>query len=368
MVTKAFKDIQLSRLGMGTMRLPMIPGGKDSDIDYERGQEIIDYAMANGINYYDSAYVYHGGQSEVFTGKALSKYPRDSYYITTKYNFGANPDYKQVFEQQLERFGVDRIDFYLIHCLTDGNYNDYATNGCIEYFEEMRRQGKITYLGFSSHSSPATLEKFADLHEWDFAQIQLNYYDWLYGKTQEEYKILADRNIPIMVMESIRGGRLASLTPEAEAILKEAHPDWSIASWGFRWLKKLPAVQVALSGMGTMDQIIDNVNTYIDDRALTDEEEALLFKACDIFHGELVVPCTGCRYCTEGCPVQINIPEVLKVYNRYKLQGAWVLNDMSKVDTQGQPTDCIGCGACTGHCPQNIAVPDIMAELKEAMS
>lgn len=368
MVYKDFKDgIKLSRLGMGNMRLPKKPGGGDGDIDYEKGQEIIDYAMAHGINYYDTAYVYHSGKSEEFVGAALRKYPRDSYYIATKYNINANPDYEDTFNTQLERLGVDRIDFYLLHAIGDNTADKYLTNGCIEFFMQKKAEGKIKYLGFSEHCSPATLEKVASHHKWDFAQMQLNYFDWNYSTSKQEYEILEKHGIPIVVMESVRGGRLSSLTPEAEALLKNAHPDWSISSWAFRWLKRLPQVQLCLSGMTTLDQMIDNVNTYSDDYALTDEEEKLLFKACDMFHEQVKVPCTACRYCTDGCPAKINIPEVLKVYNAYKLDGPWALMGMRNVDSEGKPTDCIQCGACTVECPQSISVPEIMQELAERM-
>lgn len=367
MVTKQFQDISLSRLGMGGMRLPILPGGKDGDIDYPHAQEIIDCAMASGINYFDSAYVYHSGQSERFLGHALRKYPRDSYYITTKYNIRANPDYEETFRQQLERYGVDKIDFYLIHALGDNTLDSYLNNGCIDFFLEKQREGKISYLGFSSHASPESLKIFAAHHKWDFAQIQLNYFDWLYGTAKAEYRVLEEAGIPIMVMESVRGGRLAQLTPEVEMMLKGAHPDWSIPSWAFRWLKRLPQVQVCLSGMSNLPQIQDNVATFADDRALTDEEEALLFRACEAFHGQVQVPCTACRYCCDTCPAEINIPEVLKVYNSYKLNGPWELQDLKEIDSRGLPKDCVGCGACASQCPQGIAIPDIMRELREAM-
>lgn len=367
MINKAFKDIELSRLGLGNMRLPMVrPGDPKSPIDWPAAHEIMDYAMANGINYYDTAYVYQGGESERCVGEGMKKYDRSSFYLATKYNVRANPDYKAVFAEQLERLQTDYIDFYLIHCLLDNNIDDYLNNGCIEYFLEQKAQGKIRYLGFSSHAGLEALERFANHHQWDFAQLQINYFDWKYDDTADEYKILADRNIPIMVMEPVRGGRLAKLTPDAEKILKDAHPDWSIASWALRFVRSLPAVQVVLSGMSNMDQIIDNVATFSDPCELSDADMETLMKACDLFHKQLVVPCTACRYCCDDCPMQINIPEFLKIYNNFKANGAdGVANALKAVDSQGHPTDCVGCGACTGHCPQNIDVPAIMAELAE---
>ena len=366
---KKFRDIKLSRLGMGNMRLPSDnPNDPRAAINYPAAHEIIDHAYAQGITYFDTAYVYNDGDSERCLGTAMKKYPRDSFYIATKFNIGANPDYKAVFKEQLERLQVDRIDFYLIHCLMDDNIDAYLDSGAIEYFLQMKAAGKITYLGFSSHASTDTLQRFADHHDWDFAQIQLNYFDWNFGSAAQEYEILAKKNIPIMVMEPVRGGRLAALTPEAEAPLKAAHPDWSIAAWALRFVKSLPAVQVILSGMSSMDQIRDNLATFSDDDGLTEADTAILTEACRIFKNQVQVPCTECRYCTSGCPMEINIPAYLKLYNNYKVDGPFALMDAEEIESAGKPADCIGCGACTGHCPQNIDTPSIMAELAELLA
>ncbi|MCM1049239.1 MAG: aldo/keto reductase [Clostridiales bacterium] len=363
MIYKPFKDISLSRLGMGNMRLPVQADKAGAPIDRVRAQEIIDYAMANGINYYDSAYVYHSGESEKFLGEAMKKYPRESFYFATKYILSAGPDYKAVFEEQLDRLQTDYIDFYLIHAISDGNYMKYIESGSVDYFLEQQKAGRIRYLGFSSHASVESLAKMADHHQWDFAQLQLNYYDWQYSDTAREYKVLEDRNIPIMVMEPVRGGKLASLSSEAESMLKAAHPDWSMASWAFRWIQRLPQVQVILSGMSNMEQIKNNVATFAEPGALSDEDAELLLKACDVFKNHLNVPCTACRYCCDDCPMKIDIPAYLSLYNKYKTDGEWVLERMSSIESEGKPSDCIGCGACTGHCPQSIKVPDIMSEL-----
>jgi len=367
METKQFQGITLSRLGMGNMRLPSSkPGDPSAPIDWERAHELIDRALAQGINYFDTAYVYNGGDSERCVGAALCRHPRESYYLATKFSVRANPDYKAVFEEQLARLQTDYIDFYLLHCLTDGNLEQYLTNGCIDYFEEQQRQGRIKYFGFSSHASPETLEKMADRRKWDFAQLQLNYFDWKFARTKEEYDILTRRNIPVMVMEPVRGGRLAALTPETEAELKAAHPDWSVASWALRWVRKLPNVQVILSGMSNLEQLEDNVATFEDMEPLSDRDEALLMEACEKFHSQIVVPCTSCRYCCDGCPAKINIPEYLRAYNAGKVEGAGEARSiMAKIETAGKPEDCVACGACTHSCPQNINVPEIMKALTE---
>ena len=366
MEVKKFQDIQLSRLGMGNMRLPGVEGSNDPNaIDYKKAHEIIDYAYNHGINYFDSAYVYNNGESEKCVGECMKKYPRDSFYLATKFFIGATTDYKAVFAEQLERLQTDHIDFYLIHCVMDGNCDQYLESGAIEYFLKMKEEGKISYLGFSSHASPAYLEKMANHHQWDFAQLQLNYFDWCYGTTKEEYKILEERHIPIMVMEPVRGGKLAKLNEQAHAMLKGIHSDWSDASWALRFVRHLPQVQVILSGMSTMDQIVDNVKTFDDDSTFTNEDFNILMKACDSFHKQIVVPCTACRYCCDGCPMQINIPEFLKVYNAYKVDGYFNKAMYDAVDSIGKPADCIGCGACTGHCPQSIDVPNIMPQIAQ---
>lgn len=369
MEKKLYKDgIALSRLGMGNMRLPIGPGG-DSDIDYEKAQEIIDYGMSHGINYYDTAYVYHRGESERFVGKALAKYDRSSYCIATKFSSFASRDYKKMFEEQLQKLDKDYIDFYLLHAVENANVDFYLTSGCIEYFLEQQQKGRIKYFGFSSHADPDQLERIANHHKWDFAQLQINYYDWKYGTAKEEYQILKDREIPIVVMEPVRGGKLAELSPEATAILKEAHPDWSIASWALRFVRSLDQVQVILSGMSNMEQIQDNVNTFDDETPLSEADKEVLFRALEVFHDRLVVPCTACRYCTPDCPMNINIPEWLTLYNTYKCDGAWEIKEKAAaIESEGKPSDCIACGSCVGHCPQNIQTPEIMQELASVLA
>lgn len=365
MKMKPFKDIQLSRLGMGCMRLPL-DGPKDTCIDVAKAQEIIDYAMANGINYYDTAYVYHTFHSEKFLGGAMKKYPRDSYYLATKYFIGAAEDYKACFEEQLSNLQTDHIDFYLVHCLMDDNVDKYIESGCIQYFAEQKKLGRITNLGFSTHASVETTKRFLDQYDWDFVQIQLNYYDWLFSTAKEEYELLASRNIPIMVMEPVRGGRLATLNEQSNARLKAAAPDMSIASWAMRWVSSLPAVQVVLSGMTTMEQIVDNIDTFANSEPLNDEEQALLLDVCREYKKQVTVPCTGCRYCTDGCPMEIDIPKMMEIMNAYKVDGPRALNALKNVEEGKRPSDCIGCGACTAHCPQSIDIPAIMTELAEA--
>ena len=366
---KSFKDeIKLSRLGMGNMRLPEKVTENGTSIDYEAAKAIIDNAMKAGINYYDTAYIYHGGESEVVTGKALAEYPRDSYYVADKFNYQANPDFKAQFAEQLNRLQMDRIDFYLVHGVQDYFIDDAIKCGCIEYFDQMKKEGKIRYFGFSFHGTPAALRKMLSVYSWDFVQIQLNYYDWLYESAKELYDILDEAGIPIMVMEPVHGGMLADLGEKANAILKEAQPDTSVASWAMRWVKSLPRVQVILSGMSNLEQLEDNIGTISEGADVTEAEKELIEKACAIVRNNTAVPCTKCRYCTPNCPMELDIPYLLSQYNEAKIGGTWRLGNLATVVGEKLPSTCISCGACTGHCPQSFDIPKYMAELAEMLA
>jgi hypothetical protein len=373
MLRKPFKDsgIYLPALGMGAMRLPHHPDDPGND------KAMTDYAMASGVNFFDTAYIYgQNGASELGLGELLAKYPRESYYISTKYMARDDTrDYKAVFEEQLARLRTDYIDFYLIHGVTDDMYERYPGSGCIEYFAGLKKQGRIKYFGFSSHASIETLEKLINLHPsgpegWDFAMLQLNYFDWVYGRAESEHGLLRKHDIPIMVMEPARGGRLASLSPGAEALLRSARPDWSIASWAFRWVKKLPGIQTVFSGMRTPGQLEENNILFSGGETLTEEDEKLLFKACEILRDEAGVLCTSCMYCINDCPARINIPRMIEIYNFCRQNMAWDFRKRQKIESaeqessNGKIADCSGCGACNGNCPQGIDVAEIIQWLR----
>ena len=349
---RSIGDVKVSLLGMGNMRLPETGRIKKS-IDTSAAQEIIDYAMAHGVNYYDTAYVYHGGQSETFLGNALQAYPRDSYYLATKYLLVSTTNYKKTFEKQLAKLKTDHIDFYLIHSVMDATWKRYIKNGSIDYFLEQQKEGRIGQLGFSAHCSVENLKKFADHHPWDFVQLQLNYYDWVNGTAKAQYEAITSRGYPIVVMEPLRGGKLMQGKSKGTELLKSAHPDWNVADWAFRWLKRLDGVSCILSGMNSLSQIQQNVDIFDGKPALTNEEATLLLQTADMDKGTNTVPCTGCRYCIEDdtCPQSIDIPYYLDVYNAHQRGQRLEHQD---VPTGGTPKDCIACGAET----RTISLPN----------
>jgi len=357
---KPFHEINLPALGMGAMRFDGSP-----DDDYAKDRKMIDYAMSHGINYFDTAYAYgKDGASEKCLGELLNKYPRESYYLSTKYTIYSGDDFKSIFEEQLSRLKTGYIDFYMIHGVTDDTYQQYISNGCIEYFAGLKQKGLIKYFGFSSHAGIDTLENLINRRSWDFAMIQLNYYDWLYGLAKQEYELLKKRNIPIMVMEPLRGGRLASLSPESEFLLKDARPDMTVASWFLQWVKRLPGVQTILSGMKTLEHLKENNILFSCGESLNEKEENLLFKACELFRKEVSVLCTSCMYCINDCPAEINIPKIIELYNYYKTDKPWdIKSKFENLDSKGKISDCAGCGICLSRCPQKINIMDIIKEL-----
>lgn len=371
MIFKDFQDKKLSLLGFGTMRLPV---HEDGTIDEAQVKEMTRYALEHGVNYFDTAYPYHNGDSERVIGRVLSQYPRDSYYLATKYpghqilSDGYNP--ADIFEKQLEKCGVEYFDFYLLHNVYEKSMETYLDPrwNIIEYFKEQKRLGRIKHLGFSSHGQTKCMKEFLDIcgDDMEFCQIQLNYLDWTLQDAQSKYDLLTERGIPVWVMEPVRGGKLASLSDADEARLKTMRPDESIAAWGFRFLQELPNVKMVLSGMSNMEQMQDNVKTFSDYKHLSEEESALLFDIAEDMKDS--IPCTGCRYCCDGCPMGLDIPMLLGTYN--ELRFAPTANAAMRIEFMEEnkkPSACISCGKCTRICPQNIDIPTAMKELTEKL-
>lgn len=359
----------ISMLGMGCMRLPK-KSPETLDVDYEKAQEIIDYAYAHGVNYFDTAYIYHGGDSEKFLGQALKKYPRDSFYLADKMPVWAascKEDIPKIFEDQLSRCGVEYFDFYLMHSMQRTNWDKYVEYGVYDYLMEQKKAGRIRHLGFSFHDNPQLLTEIVEKYEFDFAQIQCNYVDWDGNQDAKgQYEVLAAHGLPTIVMEPVRGGALAAPGEAIEAMLKEARPDESVASWAIRFNVSKPNMMVVLSGMSTMEQVIDNVKTVTEFEPLTAKEEELLAKAGEMYRTKDLVPCTGCRYCMD-CPFGVDIPKNFAIFNEFvrSEDSRAFAAAMKELPEEQRATNCQSCGNCAKHCPQLIAIPDKMKMIAE---
>ena len=370
MIYRRFKDKDLSLLGFGCMRLPL---NADKSINTEEFQKMVDYAIEHGINYFDTAHPYHDGRSQIELGKALKKHPRDSFYVATKYpghQIRSSYDPAEVFEDQLKAVGVDYFDFYLLHNVNENSIATYEDPkwGMIDYFIEQKRLGRIRHLGFSTHANAETIEAFLDRHaEMEFVQIQLNYLDWSLQKAEDKYAALTERGIPVWVMEPVRGGKLASFSEDITAGLRRYRPDESTPAWAFRYLQGLDNVHMILSGMSSMEQMIDNVRTFEELKPLNAEETAYIYEAVQPLKSS--VPCTGCAYCMEGCPMGLEIPRFIATYNDLKVAPNVVVSSWIEFLEEGKkPKDCIACGQCSAICPQGIEVPAVLKDLSETLS
>ncbi len=355
---------QISLLGLGCMRFPKVTPDKET-IDEKKAQEIVDYAYEHGVNYFDTAYVYHGGASEGFIGKALKKYPRESYHLATKmpvWMAHNEADLERLFQEQLDRCGVDYFDFYLCHALNGQRLKDCIAMGAFDFVKRKKQEGKVRRMGFSFHDVPAALEDICNAFDgWDFAQIQLNYLDWTMQDAKTQYEILERHGIPCVVMEPVRGGTLANPCEAANELFRKAAPDKSIASWAVRYAASLPNVLTVLSGMTTLEQVVDNVGTMSDFQPLTSGEYQIIDQAVEAYRQKDTVPCTGCRYCMD-CPFGVDIPGVFSIYNRYAVEKdkAAFIREMDALPLGAGPENCEACGNCMHHCPQSIAIPDQM--------
>ena len=390
MITKQFRDtpLNLSTLGMGMMRLPTVGGEPGAPVDRKEAEEILRYVYEHGVNYFDTAYRYHGGESELVAGEILSQFPRESYCLATKLP-GHMMHYKDgkigfhgylsnfhcdsiadIFEDQLKRCKTDYFDFYLLHNVCESSISFYTNEnvGAIEYLSEQRKLGRIRHLGFSCHARYDTLDEFLTKYEgvFEFVQIQLNYLDAKLQDAVKKYDVIVKHGLPVWVMEGARGGKLINLPEKAQSILKAVHPEDSMAKWAFRYLQSLPGVQVVLSGMTHLNQAVENCEIFSSSAPLTPEEMTALDNVVD----EMLqlVPCTGCRYCTEECPMELNIPKLISVYNDRKFSGGPLWFNIDPENPADQPSRCISCGSCESICPQGITVPVLMRELADMMN
>ena len=373
-----FKDLKLSGLGLGCMRLPCIDGD-DSRPDPQAVQEMVDYAMANGINYYDTAWGYHAGNSETVVGEALSKYDRSSYYLASKFpgydlsNFGKH---EEIFKKQLEKCKTDYFDFYLYHNVCELNIDKYLddSTGLTEFLLRMKKEGKIRHLGFSCHGNQETMHRFImkNHSHLEFCQIQLNYLDFEFQNAKDKVEELNNIGLPIWVMEPLRGGKLAGSALGGEKLLAKSTPDYTPANWAFAFVESVPGVTMILSGMSNFEQLKQNVDFFSERRDLTDDDIAILLTAA---HYDTTgknagtVPCTGCRYCTTKCPMELDIPRLLSLYNEHAYSEGGFIAPMAlaALDESKLPTACIGCGACAAVCPQQIDIPGTMTKFAELL-
>lgn len=369
MIYKDYKGIKLSSLGMGCMRFPT----KESygEIDIDRTKEMVAYAFEKGINYFDTAWGYHNGNSEIVMGEILKDYPRESFYLATKfpgYDINCLKNPKEIFEEQLRKCQVEYFDFYLLHNLCESNIDNYLNEEfkLMEYLLEQKKNGRIRYLGFSTHGTIETMRRFLDVYGkyMEFCQIQLNYLDWKLQNAKGKVELLKEYNLPIWVMEPVRGGKLAKLDEEYEVKLKEAREEATIVEWAFRFLQTIPEVVMTLSGMSNYDQLKENINTFESDKPLNDKELDVLFEVCDNMTSKTTLPCTGCRYCTSYCPKELAIPEMIELYNDYVYSGGSFVSSMvvSTMKEEKKPSACIGCRACEKVCPQNIKISEMMKD------
>ena len=352
-----FKGCRLPKLGFGTMRLPLM---EDGSIDTAQVDRMVDAALAGGVNYFDTAWPYHEGRSESVIGRSLGRYPRESWYLADKFPGHQNAssyDPAGIFEAQLKKCGVDHIDFYLLHNVYEKSAGVYLDPrwGIGDYFLEQKRLGRIRHLGFSTHAEPDALEAFLDTElgrQMEFCQIQLNYMDWKMQDAESKVRILNERGIPIWVMEPLRGGLLARNGSVEDA---------------FRWIAEIPGVIMILSGMSDMAQMQDNIGIFNRLEPLDDARRSELYALAEKISGN--VPCTACRYCCDGCPVELDIPSLIRSYNDFRTSFSFTpLMKVESLPAEKRPSACLGCGACARICPQGIDIPGVMADFAQRLA
>jgi predicted aldo/keto reductase-like oxidoreductase len=375
MLYKEYKGLKLSALGMGAMRLPVV-NSDDSAIDEEAVNKMVAYAMEKGVNYYDTAWGYHSGQSELVMGRALKKYPRESFYLADKfpgYDLSNMDKVETIFEEQLKKCGVEYFDFYLFHNVCELNIDAYLDPkyGIYPYLMKQKESGRIRHLGFSAHGSCEVMKRFLEAYgkDMEFCQIQLNYIDWSFQEAKAKVEMLKEYNIPVWVMEPLRGGKLASLSEEEEAKLKEMRPDETIPAWAFRFLQSIPGVTMILSGMSNMEQLAANIATFEEDKPLNDGEMETLLHIAQEMVQKIALPCTACHYCVSHCPQGLDIPSLLSLYNEHCFTGGGFIAPMalSSFPEDKRPDSCIGCRSCEAVCPQQIRISEAMADFAEKL-
>lgn len=350
--------IETSLLGFGCMRFPTDEQGK---IDRERSRAMLEKALAAGVNYFDTAWPYHGGESELFVGEALKEHPRDSFYLATKlplWEIKALEDVDRIFERQLEKLQTEYIDFYLMHGINKGSWSEMLKLGVVEHLEQMKAEGKIRYLGFSFHDSYEVFEEVLSYRDWDFCQIQLNYMDAEEQAGLKGYALAEQKGVPLVIMEPVKGGSLAAFASDIAEKFHAHDPQASMASYALRWVGSLPNVKVILSGMSSMEQVEDNLKTFDDFKPLSEAEQATVREVVELMNSRVQNGCTGCRYCMP-CPAGVDIPGNFNCWNRYHMYQNYnvVKFHWEKIlGEEHQAKNCIKCGKCEAACPQHLHI------------
>ena len=359
----------IKKLGFGLMRLPM----NGDEIDMDQTKKMVDTFMSKGFTYFDTAYVYIGGKSEVALKEAVvDRYPRDSFQCATKlplWDQKSREELQEILDTSLQRAGLEYYDFYLLHAMSAERAQKADELQAWDFMKQVKAQGKAKHIGFSFHDSAEALEDILKNHpEMEFVQLQINYADWESDSVQSRkcYQVARKYNKPVIIMEPVKGGSLATMTPEVQKLFKDANPDASIPSWTIRYCASLEGIITVLSGMSNEEQLNDNVSYMEDFQPLTDSERQVVAKAVEILNNTPTIPCTACKYCVDGCPQKINIPGVFSAMNNFTLynnlpgaKGSY----QNAVKDGGKASDCIQCGNCEAHCPQHI---QIIEELKKA--
>ncbi len=370
MIYRKFQNLSLSGLGLGMMRLPVV-SGDDAVVDEAATAEMIDLAYRSGINYFDTAWGYHNGNSELMAGKFLSRYPRESYYLASKfpgYDNANMPRVREIFEKQLEKCQTPYFDFYLFHNVYEGNVDDYLNPdfGILDYLLEQKKNGRIKHLGFSAHGSVEVIKRFLAAYgeHMEFCQLQLNYMDWHFQDAQAKVALLNEAGIPVWVMEPLRGGKLATASDEKAAALRTMRPEETVPAWAFRFLQSIPGVTMVLSGMSNMKQLRENIATWSTDAPLTRQEFDALVAIADEETKRGGLPCTACHYCTSHCPKALPIPELIALYNEHKITGGGFIAPMAvgSMPEDKRPASCVGCRSCEQVCPQRIKISEMMKD------
>ena len=370
-VRRKFDNTTMPLIALGCMRLPM----RDGKIDMVELDKMVEYAMAHGANYFDTAYMYVDGKSENAIGEVLKKYPRESFILTDKnpaYLVNSPSDVHKLFNEQLKKCQVEYFDNYMVHNINKNTIRNYRDNDMYGELLKLKNEGKIKHLGFSFHGDPKMLREVISEHKWDFCQLQLNYLDWEVVNADELYQIADEAGVPVIVMEPLRGGVLCNLPEKAANHLKEKCPNDTQASFGLRWIAGKERVFTILSGMSNLQQLKENVDTFVNYREITPEEEKVGQELAHIIQSGGAISCTACRYCMEVCPRGINIPAIFGLYNMYK--GSTAANaafmfvyNYNALKEEQRADKCIECRLCIKNCPQDLQIPKLLKEVDKTV-